>query len=97
MAGIYDTWKDPATGETSVTCSIVTTEANEFMKAIHHRMPVIVSPDKYALWLDPKGSDAAALDGIMRPCDPDLLASHDVSRSVNSPAHNHSDCIAPSV
>jgi putative SOS response-associated peptidase YedK len=93
MAGIYETWK-PATGEAIKTCSIITTEANEFMKPIHHRMPVIVRREDEDAWLNPQ-TDEKSLLQILKPLDASLMDCHDVSPAVNSPTHDAKDLINP--
>jgi putative SOS response-associated peptidase YedK len=52
FAGLWDRWMDP-TGKPVETCSILTTTPNAVTSAIHDRMPVILDPDDYDLWLDP--------------------------------------------
>lgn len=63
------------------TCAIVTTSANDAMSAIHHRMPVILEPEDWALWLGEKGHGAAAL---MVPAPEAVVAFHRVGVAVNS-------------
>jgi putative SOS response-associated peptidase YedK len=95
MAGIYDSWQSP-TGEVITSCSIITTEANEFMKQIHHRMPVIINPEDYDVWLNPDVNDPVIIKNILsRPIDPGMMESHEVSPEVNSTSHNSPDCILP--
>lgn len=53
LAGLWERWYDPHTGEPMETYTIVTTAANEKLAPLHDRMPVIVEPDRYADWLDP--------------------------------------------
>ncbi|MEC3862466.1 SOS response-associated peptidase [Mesobacterium sp. TK19101] len=75
-------WQDWAQGDLSFrTCAIVTTAANEPMQAIHHRMPVILRPDDWALWLGEAGHGAATL--MHAPAD-DMLTFHRVAPRVNS-------------
>jgi putative SOS response-associated peptidase YedK len=57
LAGLWEWWRDPASGSGVETYTIVTTEANPRLAEIHDRMPVIVAPDDYERWLDP--ADAA--------------------------------------
>jgi putative SOS response-associated peptidase YedK len=52
LAGLWEWWEKP--GEPVESCTILTTDANELMRPIHERMPVIVSPEQYGLWLDPR-------------------------------------------
>ncbi len=79
FAGVWQTWEREGTAHT--TCAIVTTSANAPMSDIHHRMPVILAPDDWALWLGEKGKGAAAL---MRAAPEDALAFYRVDPKVNS-------------
>jgi putative SOS response-associated peptidase YedK len=94
MAGVYDRWKDHE-GKTVTSCTIVTTEANEFMKPLHHRMPVIIAPKDYALWLDPAAKDSAKLAALLKPWDAKNMEAYEVRAMVNSPVNNTSNCIEP--
>ena len=53
FAGIWDRWKSPQ-AQSIESCSILTTAPNELMQDMHDRMPVILSPDAYDIWLDPR-------------------------------------------
>jgi putative SOS response-associated peptidase YedK len=46
---------------------MLTTDANALMKPIHERMPVIIPPEQYGLWLNPECQDAEKLEGLLRP------------------------------
>jgi putative SOS response-associated peptidase YedK len=59
FAGIWEGWKDPG-GKVLETCSILTTAPNALTSAVHDRMPVILEPDSYDVWLDPGMSSAHA-------------------------------------
>ncbi len=86
FAGLWERWNGPQAP--LETCVIVTTDANEKMRSVHDRMPVIVAPDDYGQWLDCRPeTDAAAL---LRPCDPKEIAVRRVSRAVNN-ARNESE------
>lgn len=90
FAGI---WQDWAGGESPLTtCAIVTTDANAPMSAIHHRMPVIVAPADWPLWLGEAGKGAAAL---MHPAPDDLLEAWRVDPAVNSNRASGPELIAP--
>ncbi|MEP5151647.1 SOS response-associated peptidase [Planktotalea sp.] len=79
FAGI---WQDWSNGDDQFrTCSVVTTGANEAISQIHHRMPVILQQDDWALWLGEKGKGAAPL---MRAAPNDFLDFYRVDRAVNS-------------
>ncbi len=78
MAGLWDEWRNPE-GRLLRTFTIITTEANAFMKPIHHRMPVILPHGEEGRWLDPKAPVDAVLS-MLRPCDSDLLVAETVPR-----------------
>lgn len=77
------------------TCTIVTTSANELMAPLHDRMPVIIGPDDYDLWLDPAVQEPERLQPLLRPFAGDALEAFAVSPQVNNPRHNSPECIAP--
>ena len=94
FAGLYEVWEPPEGGALT-TCTIITTEANELMKPIHDRMPVIVPKEKRDLWLDPVMKDQESLLDLLKPYPALDLEAYPVSRRVNSPANNFPDCIKP--
>jgi putative SOS response-associated peptidase YedK len=61
LAGLWEWWKDPQSGEGVETYTIITTDANAALVPIHNRMPVIVAPDRYSAWLDPNEDTRALL------------------------------------
>jgi putative SOS response-associated peptidase YedK len=67
MAGLWERWTDPDSGEVLRTCSIVTTGPNELMGPIHDRMPVILPPETWDTWLDPAVDDPARLGELLVP------------------------------
>lgn len=93
FAGLWDRWESPD-GEGLDSFTIVTTAANTFIEAFHHRMPVILSPDDGELWLDPE-TDPEMLLRLLVPCDPERLKAYDVSTLVNSPKNDIPECIQP--
>jgi putative SOS response-associated peptidase YedK len=94
FAGIWDRWKDPS-GNTLETCSILTTTANAVASAIHDRMPVILDPASYDLWLDPRMTDAGAASELLKPYDSRLMRCYPVSTRVNRVANDDEACSAP--
>ncbi|GIX46499.1 MAG: DUF159 family protein [Candidatus Tectimicrobiota bacterium] len=94
FAGLWDTWRPPA-GPALATCTILTTAATALLQPLHPRMPVILTPDAEASWLDPRLSDPAALLSLLCPLAEAALEAYPVSRLVNSPHHNSPACIAP--
>lgn len=91
FAGIWERWKDPS-GKPLETCSILTTTPNAVTSAVHDRMPVILNPDNYDLWLDPGLKDAALLSYLLRPCDARLMRCYPVSSRVNSVINDDEEC-----
>jgi putative SOS response-associated peptidase YedK len=92
FAGLYEVWKSPE-GEEIKTCAIITTEANELMKPIHDRMPVIIPRKHQDKWLDPKTEDHSYLLGMLKPNPADEMEAYPVSKRVNSPRNNSPECI----
>lgn len=73
FAGLWGAWKDPETGITYDSATVITTEPNELVADLpHHRMPAILSPADWATWLDP-ASPVDTLQAVLRPCPSDWL------------------------
>ena len=93
LAGLWDEWRGE--GETLRSCTILTTRANERMRPIHDRMPVILKPENLRLWLDESLRDTSVLRPLFEPVEEDWLVSWPVSPECNSPAVNDERCIRP--
>src|SRR3954453_23650700 len=94
FAGLWSTWRNPEQGGALVeTFTILTTDANDLLRPLHDRMPVIVDPENFDLWLDPRQEDAAVLQPLLIPHASEGFEAFPVSRNVNSPAHDAADCI----
>src|ERR1017187_3862852 len=78
FAGIWDRWKDTS-GKLVETCSILTTTPNAVTSPVHDRMPVILDPDSYDLWLDPGMRDVAAASELLKPCDSRLMRCYPIA------------------
>ena len=87
IAGLWETWSAPDGGELS-TCTLLTTDANEKVSALHDRMPVIIAPQDYELWLgsgkDDPPETLATLQHLLRPYDEQEIELWPVSRAVNN-------------
>jgi putative SOS response-associated peptidase YedK len=86
LAGIWDTWTNPATGDKLRTFSVITTEANPLLAEIHNtkkRMPVIIRPEYESFWL---GKDLSKEDiqALLKPYDADQMKAHPVSRLITA-------------
>lgn len=86
FAGLWEHYQD-AHGNELETCTILTTDANAMMQPIHPRMPVILEPQDYDRWLDPKTQDPAQVQSLLHPFDSDRMMYHPVSTRVNNPRH----------
>ena len=93
LAGLWEIWSD-AEGSVIQSCTILTTEPNELMAPIHNRMPVIIDPQDYSMWLDP-GPDPLEAMHLMRPYAVEKMAAYAVSTAVNNPRNENPDCIQP--
>lgn len=88
FAGIWASRVDPETGEWQRTCSIITTDAEGVISAIHDRMPVALRPSVWDAWLDRDLREPEAALSLIQPIDPDSIMEHTVSRMVNSVKNN---------
>ncbi len=94
IAGLWARWSR-GEGDPIESCTLITTDAPGRIAEIHHRMPVILKPADFDLWLDPKVSDRDRLEALLRPYPEAELDPYPVSTYVNSPANQGSACIRP--
>ena len=78
-----------------LSCTVITTDANQATCAVHNRMPVILDPAQYDQWLDPGFRDTETLKSFLDPAPEDWLKLTPVSRRVNSPKHDDPECLEP--
>jgi putative SOS response-associated peptidase YedK len=93
FAGLWEVWHSKD-GDEIRSATILTTEANKFMSDIHDRMPVILDPKDYGLWL----SDSEELDPLvklMKPYPENELEAYEVSKLVNKPGNETPECVVP--
>lgn len=91
FAGLWERWRSPD-GEEIQSCTILTTEANDVLRPIHDRMPVILDSKDYDLWLDPAVQKPELLQ-LLRPYKSEEMTSYAVSTRVNNPTNNAPECI----
>jgi len=85
MAGLWETWRGPAGAtETMLSCSVITTAANDAMSAVHERMPVILGPEDWPIWLGEQPAAAGQLAALLRPCASNDLTLWPVGKAVGS-------------
>ena len=94
LAGLWEVWQ-PGKGEVITSCTIITTPANELMQNIHRRMPAILPPEAYPRWLDPARTEPASLENLLCPYESELMEALTVRNTVNNPANDGPECIAP--
>ena len=95
MAGLWEKWSPPD-GDSIHTFTILTTEANDDLRSIHHRMPVILLPDEYRDWLS-LDTSPSHLREMMAPFSGGVLDARQVSTLVNSPRNDVPECIEPAL
>ena len=93
LAGLWELWQDPE-GSMLQTCTILTTTPNELMAPIHNRMPVIVEPEDFDMWLDPGANPEDGLH-LCRPYPAEKMAVYPVSSVVNNPNNDVPECVQP--
>src|ERR1700688_1386802 len=94
FAGLWEGWKDPS-GQWVKSCSILTTTPNAVTSTVHDRMPVILNPASYDLWLDPGMRNADAVSNLLKPFDPRMMQCYPVSTRVNHVANDDEQCSRP--
>lgn len=94
FAGLWDGWKD-SSGQWVKTCSILTTSPNAVTSTVHDRMPVILEPDSYDLWLDPGISKVSELSHLLVPFVAKSMRSYPVSTRINHVANDDEECCQP--
>ncbi len=96
FAGLWEVWKSPDDTRSVIkSCTIITTEPNALMKDIHDRMPVILPPKAYDLWLSPEELPAEKLAPLFKPFAASQMRAYAVSPLVNSPKFDSPECVMP--
>jgi putative SOS response-associated peptidase YedK len=97
MAGLWESWTDSSSEEPSIveTCTVLTTEANATMQPLHDRMPVMLAPEQFEIWLDNQFHDAHVLQPLMVPQPEGELQTFPVDKMVGKPANDVPECIEP--
>jgi putative SOS response-associated peptidase YedK len=109
MAGLWEKWirpprsgeldlgngDEPAKSQTVETYTVITTTPNSMVAAVHNRMPVILSPEHYQWWLEPKRFEPEFLKTLLRPYPADDMDCVRVSPLVNNARNDSPDCLTP--
>jgi putative SOS response-associated peptidase YedK len=94
FAGLWELWDPPDGGAPLASCTIITTGANEFMRPLHDRMPVMLDAAGREAWLDAT-SAPQDLQALLAPAPDELLEAWPVSRRVNSPFNEDPTLVEP--
>ncbi len=94
FAGLWESWKEPG-GAAVESCALLTTSPNDLLRPIHDRMPVIVSPRDYDLWLSPEIQDPRELAFLFRPYPLEEMDAFPVGTAVNNPKTDAPGLIEP--
>ena len=94
FAGLWEHWTG-SDGSIVRTCALITTHPNDLVKPLHGRMPVILSQDDYAVWLDPSNQDTTRLKSLLRPYPAAGMTACPVSTRVNNPENDSPDLLDP--
>jgi len=94
FAGLWEGWRDPS-GTWIKTCTVLTTAPNAVTSPVHDRMPVILEPDSYDLWLDPGFTDVTAVADLLKPYDARLMRCYPVSTRINRAENDDAECAEP--
>ena len=109
MAGLWEKWirpprseelnleaNEPSASQIVETFTIITTEPNTMVAAVHNRMPVILGPEHYQWWLEPNRFEPQFLKTLLRPYPADQMDCYRVSKLVNNAKNDNPDCLQPS-
>jgi putative SOS response-associated peptidase YedK len=98
LAGISEWWRDRNGGPDAPvirSCSIITTSASQDMDGIHDRMPMILDPELFDVWLDPDQEELSQLTPLVRAAPPGTITHHAVSQRVGNVRNNDPELIDP--
>ena len=94
MAGLWDMWRSPA-GETVRSFTIVTTAANPLLAPLHERMPVILDPDAWPIWLGEVAADSERLKVLLAPYPADRMVVWPVDKRVGNVKNKDAGLVEP--
>jgi putative SOS response-associated peptidase YedK len=91
FAGLWEHWQG---GEEIIeSCTLLTTEANDVVRPVHDRMPVILAPDAYEQWLDPRVQKPDLQQALLRPYPGEAMTAYPVGTRVNNPRNDDRVCV----
>lgn len=96
IAALWETWEDKQHNETIHSCCLITTDANQMMKPIHDRMPVIFEQSQQQIWLNHETYNKDALSKALASHSTYEISGYPVTTKVNNPKFNVKEAIEPS-
>ena len=94
FAGLWEAWR-PDSGPPLLTCAILTTAANELVRPVHDRMPVILDPRHYDLWIDRAVRSRRSWPTLLRPFPAERMRAYPVIDMGERPRHDDARCLEP--
>jgi putative SOS response-associated peptidase YedK len=94
LAGLWENWRSPA-GEWVRSFAIVTCAPNELCAELHNRMPVVLAPESWPLWLGEEPAEPRRLKGVLAPYPAEGMTCWPVSPRVNSVKNNDASLVEP--
>lgn len=94
LAGIWERWTAPD-GRNVESCAVLTSQPNELMRPVHHRMPIMLAPESFELWLDPRVTEIERLFPLLQPARASTMSAMAVSSYVSNVQHEGPECLAP--
>jgi len=94
IAGLWEHWEGED-GQVIESCTLLTTEPNDLLAPIHNRMPVILDPKNYELWLDPDVLEPDKLRPLLHPNPSEPITYYSVNLRVNNPKYDDPLCLEP--
>ena len=96
LAGLWESWRAPD-GALLETCAVITTEPNDLMRPIHHRMPVMLAPDEFEPWLDVRTTQPEKLLPLLGTPLSATMSAFAVSSHASNVRHEGPECLVPAV
>jgi putative SOS response-associated peptidase YedK len=94
FAGLWESWMGP-NGEELETAAVITTDANKTLHPIHFRMPAVIPPEAFDMWLDCRAVDAETAAAMLVPAPEDLFEAYEISPAVNRVANDYPGLLEP--
>jgi len=94
FAGLWETWTGP-NGEELETAAIVTTQANRALRPLHDRMPVVLAPEAYDMWLDCRAVDGEIAAALLAPAPDNFFDAYEISPAVNRVTNDSPELLVP--